>query len=355
MAIVIRPFSADWRPAIAEFNRRLDAGRIAAGFRLPEEPQAADILPGSQVYLAVEERAVRGGYILRPQQFSFRGERRRVAHYRLPVSEGIINKAYALVGPLLLRHALSTEPLLYALGMGGYEHPLARMLKAMDWRLAAIPFYFRVVHPARFFRQIRALRKNRWRAALLDLAAWSGAGWVGIHSLQWARTQRGQGEGKEVEEFDTWADDVWAASQHAYGMAALRDQATLRQLYPASNIRFRRLQVSAGGWALVLDTPMREDSYFGNLRVGSIADCLAPPEKTIEVIHRARVYLEQRGVDLIISNQGHAAWRRALRADGFWEGPSNFILALSPRLSEVADTSEGWHINRGDGDGPVNL
>ncbi len=353
MPIEIRPFSAEWLNAVREFNGRLDSVGIAAGLRLPEDPHA-EMLPGSETWLAVENGTVRGGYTLRPQQFSFRGEMRRVAHYRLPVSEGLINKGYALVGSLLLRSALQKEPLLYALGMGGYQQTLPRMLQAMGWKLSAIPFYFRVAHPARFLRKIRAARLNPWRRTLMDLAAWTGAGWMGIHAVQRSRTRRrGPTEFKECGDFGAWADRIWEDAHRAYGMIALRNAEVLRELYPASSPRFLRLQAGAAGWALLLDTAMQDHPYFGDLRVGTIVDCLAKREDAGVVMKAARICLEQRGVDLIISNQDHPAWREALRADGFFEGPTNFLFGASPALT-AAGISEG-HISRGDGDGPVHL
>jgi hypothetical protein len=60
-------------------------------------------------------------------------------------------------------------------------------------------------------------------------------------------------------------------------------------------------------------------------------------------------------VDLIISNQSHTAWTEALRANGFLQGPSNYLLGASKPLSALADPLSECHINRGDGDGPVNL
>jgi hypothetical protein len=158
-----------------------------------------------------------------------------------------------------------------------------------------------------------------------------------------------------VEDFGGWADEIWQAAHRAYGMTALRDRETLRNLYSPSSARFLRLKVGAEGWALVLDTAMQDDPYFGNLRVGTIADLMARPEDAAAVIHAARVYLQRRGVELIISNQGHAAWVKALRADGFLEGPSNFLFGASKALSEVAGPAPGWHVNRGDGDGLVHL
>jgi hypothetical protein len=353
MPIEIRPFSGEWLSAVREFNGRLNAAGVEPSLRLPEDPKT-EMLPGSETWLALEDGAVRGGYTLRPQQFSIRGEMRRVAHYRLPVSEGLLDRHYALVGSLLLRSALQKEPLLYALGMGGPAQPLPRMLQAMGWSLSPVPFYFRVVHPARFLRKIRAARESRWRAALMDLAAFTGTGWIGIHAVQRSRTRMmGSVAFKEVADFGAWADETWEACHRAYGTSAVRNSESVRQLYPDASARFLRLQIGSSGWAVLLDTTMQQDRYFGDLRVGTIVDCLARPEEAATAIRAARIYLERRGVDLIISNQGHPAWTEAFEADGFFQGPSNFLFAASPAL-RAAGVSE-WHINRGDGDGPVHL
>ena len=56
-----------------------------------------------------------------------------------------------------------------------------------------------------------------------------------------------------------------------------RDAATLDQLYPPSDPRFLRVR-AVGGWAVLLDTRMQDHKQFGDMRVGTIVDCLAPPE-----------------------------------------------------------------------------
>jgi hypothetical protein len=354
--VTIRPFSGDWLEPLRQFNGRLDSAGITAGLRLPEQP-ATEMLPGSKLYLAIEDCSVRGGYVLRSHLASFRGDLRHVNHYRLPLSEGIINKNYATVGPLLLRSALTAEPLLYAMGMGGMDRPLPRMLRAIGWMVAPIPFYFRVVHPARFLRNIRAARQNPWQTFAMDLAAWTGAGSLGLRVLHWSRTEPAREiyAGKEVGDFDTWADQLWEAAQPKYRMCAVRDRATLQRLYPPSDPRFIRLEVPPIGWAVVLDTPMQGNKYFGNLRVGTIADCMAKPEYAASIIRAARLYLARRGVDLIISNQSHTAWTEAFRANGFLQGPSNYLFGASKPLSALAGPLSECHLNRGDGDGPVNL
>jgi hypothetical protein len=44
---------------------------------------------------------------------------------------------------------------------------------------------------------------------------------------------------------------------------------------------------------------------------------------------------------------------------GYFSGPSRYIIALSPKLSKHLEPLEpkkdGFHITRGDGDGPIHL
>ena len=158
MAIGIRPYTEEWTPAVRAFNQRLAAGGIAPEFHFPENhvPHWLREVESRRIYqryfLATDGDAVRGGCILKFQDFSLRGEVRPVAFYRLPLSEGIVNKAYAGVGVHLLRHAVKSQPLLFALGMGGFDNPLPRMLQAAGWNLRAVPFYFKVFNAARFLR-----------------------------------------------------------------------------------------------------------------------------------------------------------------------------------------------------------
>ena len=152
---------------------------------------------------------------------------------------------------------------------------------------------------------------------------------------------------------------MWDRCSARYAALAVRNSDVLSRLYPAGEERFliwkvvRRGEVI--GWAVALDTAMRDDKYFGDLRVGSIIDTLAQPEDAREVAAAAARALEERGVDLIVSNQCHKAWAQGLRQAGFLEGPSNFILGVSKKLADLSGLLEGFHVNRGDGDGPIHL
>lgn len=367
MAIRIVPYAAEHVSEVKDFNRRLQAGGAPADYTFSEThvPRWLPAAPGAPVYneffLALDGETVRGAYVLKHQQFSFRGEVRPVVFYHHPFSEGIVNRSYTQVGLHMLMHVIRAHPVLYALGMGGYDRPLPRMLMALKWPHTLVPFYFRVNHPARFLRKMQSLRRGPARRIAADLAAFTGAGWTGIKAIQaisgW-RGLRAPVDVTEEQEFGDWANAVWKECAPSYAMIAVRDAATLRTLYPASNSRFVRLRVKDGartaGWAVVSETQMRGHEQYGDLRVGAILDCLARPEDAAKVMAAAARTLIARDVDVFTSNQSHGAWVSAMRACGFFKGPSNYIFAAAPKLAAMIQPFEECvpliHLNRGDGD-----
>jgi hypothetical protein len=370
MGIALQPYTEDRIPAVVAFNERLAQGGCPPEFRFPESstphwlPKRDGLPLFQEYYLAIENEFVRGGFILKYQDFALRGHNQRVVYYHLPLSEGIINRAYATTGALMLRGALKMQPVLFALGMGGFDNPLPTMLKAMGWSLLAVPFYFRVNQPARFLRNVAALRSSFSRLVLSNIAAVTGTGWVGIKVAQSMRTVSAVRD-ITIEPVNTsgvWADELWQTCAPLYAMIGNRESSVLNCLYPPGK-NFLAIKVlrssQAVGWAVLLDTQMHDNKYFGNLRVGTLVDCLAVPENAPAVIQAACDFLTRRGVDLIICNHSQAAWGNAFRSSGFFSGPSNFIFAASKPLAQQLDPISGWQneifFMRGDGDGPVNL
>ena len=156
---------------------------------------------------------------------------------------------------------------------------------------------------------------------------------------------------------------MWRACAPEYPYCAVRDAATLRILYPQDDPRFIRLKISEAGrligWAVLLATDLKNHKQFGSMRLGSIVDAFARPADAEKIIVAAERLLRSKKVDLIVSNQSHGSWCRALRKCGFLTGPSNFLLATSRKLTELLDAlqiaNDRLHLNRGDGDGPINL
>ena len=367
----IVPFAPEHVPAVQAFNRRL--ATAGAPWRFPETsvpdwlPRREGIPVWQEYFLLVEQGVVRGAHALKRQGAALWGEGRRVVSFYWPLSEGAIDPAYKLVGTRLLRAAVASEPLLFVLGPGGGAVPAAALARLFGWRIVPVAFYFKVLRPVRFLRRLRYLRDRAAVARLLDLAAVTGVGWLALKLAQLACSSMARPDpavrAHLVERFGAWSDAVWAASAPSYSFVGLRDAATLNATYPPHRNSFARLRVARGdttiGWAVVEDVQLPTSKHFGDMHVGTIVDGLAPPEHAGAVIRASADVLARRGMDLLISNQSHPTWRRALVTAGFLRGPSSWRFAAAPALARLITAADprgrSLHVNRGDGDGPWGM
>ena len=102
MAIEIKPYPEDLVPAVRAFNQRLKAGGVVYQFPERSVPKWLPKIEGRKIFqeyfVAVENGSeVRGTFILKHQEFAFAGNPVSIADYHLPISEGLVNKAYGLV------------------------------------------------------------------------------------------------------------------------------------------------------------------------------------------------------------------------------------------------------------------
>ena len=368
MPIVIQPYRSEHEPAVAEFNQRLrqaGADENMIFYRHAEPrwlPRTADSHIYNEFFVAIDNGVVRGGYALKTQDFLFPdGQVRSIGYYHHPLSEGVVNKAHAVVGTLLLRDAMLRTPLLYCLGMGGYDHPLPQMLIRLGWTHCLVSFFFKVLNPTRFLRQMQTLRESAKHKIAMDLAAFSGAGWASLKLFQTYRAltapRVAKAEIHEVATFEANAQPLWDQAKQTCSFTAVRDRDALQVLYPSSETHLTKVEIkgsgSAIGWAVVGER--RRDPKYGNLRVGSVVDCWALPGESLRVVQSATEMLKRQGFDLILTNQSHQQWRNAFTTAGYLSGPSNFLFAASRKLAELLapfdETRVRMHLTRADGDG----
>ncbi len=364
----IRPYTPDLEMSVKAFNLRLREGMSAECFpesHIPQFPKMEGRSLYQELFLVLHRSEVHGGYMLTHNVFALRGELTSVAcGPQFNLSEGVINRSFGMVGVFQLQDALRRQPLMYALGIGGMHEPQAKLLGAMGWTLYPVPFYFRVLNASHFFANLNYIRNRKTALVAIECARYSVVGPLAIRAAQ-ARLSRADQpvRAESVSEFGPWADTVWEKCKSNYSLIGLRDAKILNALYPRSENRFLRLKVSRErqdiGWVVLLDTQMSGHKQFGNMRVGSIVDCLAVSGHAYGVIQCGRNVLEERGVDVIVSNQANSDWGKALLRAGYVRGPSNFILGLSQMLAEklqpLETTRQSIHMTRGDGDGPIHL
>lgn len=355
------------------FNLRMRAGGSPWGFYVDPEPLWIPKRPGQTVwreyYAAIDDgNEVRGAFALKPQDWWVHGRTSVVTDWQGPFSEGSVDAKYATLAVRLLREMLRKRPLLFSWGHGGDDQPIVQMLRRMGWLLHGTPFCLRVLRPARFLRLNAYLRGSLFRRAALDLMAFSGTGFLGIHLLhallRLKAYRRFRATGVEVANFGAWADTLWERCKNQYSAIAVRDSASMNALAPAAGWPpVTRIKVELAGqvvgWALVMDTRMQGDARFGNLHVGSIVDCLADPEDAGEVVAAATRFLRQRGVDIITSNQAHPAWSRGFSENGYVVLQNRRLFVASPELHQLlepfTETAQGLHLTNMDGHGPHSL
>ena len=365
----IVPCSPAHREAVEQFNAKLAAAGSVWSFPVDGNTTEDPSLTGHERFVAVENGDVYGGYLLKRQQCFLDGESIEIGSLQLPLSLGDVDSEFGRVSVALLFDAIRRTPYVYSLGLGSEETKFARLLAAAGWPHLSVPFYFSPKSPNRFARNIRLPAGHTGTQALLR-----AAGYLRVtrpaFALQQLRVRRRASnrpgpavDVREIASFDERADGLFLACVDRYSFVCDRGFAALSREYPAGEPRFVRVVVERGGelvgWVVLLDTQMADDKYFGDLRVGSIVDCFAAPEDALTVLRAADEMLTQRGVDLVVSNQLHADWYRALEALGYRRGPSNFFFYYSDRLAERLQPTEGWpercHLNRGDGEGPGHL
>lgn len=363
----IRELCGDDTEAVRQFNARL--AKAGVSFSFPAAPselmhvEPVGDLPEPTAYVLTEDSAVRGGYILKPERVFAGEESVSAGNYQLPLSEGIIDRKYAMVGIQLIKDALAKQPRLYCLGMGGAARPLPQLLSRLGWAVSEVPFLFRIEQPGTFTREIRWLRQRTQLRLLLDTAYWTGllAGILGLARI-WRRVPRRRIPPDvsidQVNELPSDIDEIFARVRSDYGLMCDRTAKAMRRKLPSQDPKLVRLLLSRSGkpdgWIVFSRSRLHNHTQFGEMTLGCVVDGLAAAKDVDILVAAACRRLEAEGCDLLVSNQSHPAWISALRRQGFFRGPSNFVLALSPPLA-AARAAGFAHFNRGDGDGPINL
>lgn len=360
------------KDAILRFGERLAAADVANGLALLAIDPA---LPGGngdgsapirrRSLVALDGEEIRATQLFFEHEMYIHGEPNSFIWPAGPISESLVDRKYALFSVVLLKHSLSLQPLHMALGLGSYEHVMARIFMALGWKHSKVPFFFYPVRPYQVLREIKAF-DSKYRRITASLLAYSGIGWLSGFIFCHIKRYRNSASScttENMDRFGEWTDETWEKCRSSYGALTRRDAKALNAFYTPGDRRYHRLRVQRDGeyigWILVTMRDMEDDKYFGNLRVGTLVDGLCQPEDVQDVMSAGLRYLIGEKVDVCIANWSHIAWTTASRKLGLLQGPSNFIYFVSragtpPLLTEDCPL-EQIHLNRGDGDGPIHL
>jgi hypothetical protein len=358
------------RDAIRMFNERLRAGGRTEAMPMADaflEPVPAEAMPVyKRLMIAVDPDGVHAGMLLHHHRMFIGGKEHRFCWSIMPISEGLVDRAYSLSILKLVNHALSYEPFLISLGVGSEREDWARFVIAMGWKYVAVPFFFLPIRATRMLKGLPHFQSRpslRWAARI---SAYSGAGALAdvfLNRRRRAKLRDANVVVTIVPNFSEWADETFSRALSDYSITPVRNATALNVTYPAGDERFVRLRVASRadgsdlGWIVVSAAQMENNRHFGSLKIGILVDGFGAAKDVEKLIVTGCDHLARSGVDLIVANWSHHAWRQASKQSGFLSGPSNYFLFISKSADKqfAIENLGGMHLTRGDSDGMVNL
>lgn len=367
------PLTAALLPSCSKFNDRLTAAGFAGQFdctaNLNNDPAPAPMQ--LQRFVAVDPAGdVHGAYQLRWQKIWLRGAEFQAAAYGYPVSEGIIDKQYAMLGVAILRDAVKRCEFLYTLGAGGETGNVFRVARHSGWQMRDVPFFFRVVKGGNFVRNLPQIKNKPAAGPFAKAASATGLAQLGAAVLQSGSAAFHSGSlclrlprDYRVDEVPSLADaanTVWPRVRGQYDFCVVRDAAHVDPMFPPERQDLHRLVIrhhgAPVGWAVVMTQSLsRLRAYLGDVIPGLIVDAFGDPAHARQIVRAAAAYLAAQNIDVILTNTSHQNWINAYRASGFLSARSQFPLIISRSLAQLVQNFDAIlshsHFTRADGDG----
>ncbi len=360
-----RPYHPTDKSAALALRQRLQAHDPSLSFPIPESNHATLCTEPSEVQsiVATDANGIHGGYSMRCDHYRWQGEPVLLYYFGYPISEGLLNKKYATLGLQLQRDIQKRAQLAYGLGGGGIQSRVNQLKIRGGWSAEDVPCFFYCNRTSRVLEQLPALQRSKTRSTLARILSKSGLGAAGVAAANGLRSRKSESYNQKtsyqiVSQFPEWVDTLDEQCSTEFDLIARRDRVALENRFPTEAPYLHRGIVTSHsrrvGWFVALEKIHNKTQHFGDLKVGLIADFLAPPEHVNKVIWAATQQLRQADCDLIICNASHRNAVAALNSTGFFQGPSNFPMLVSPqlgtRLGALSNTLVRSHIVRADGD-----
>jgi len=285
-----------------------------------------------------------------------------------------------LVGPMLIKEVNQSLDCALSLHV---ELPVLRILTGLKWvHKGVLPQYLRVLNS-------RGVSQNlQWSGVKAlgiggdetdagapfgfaesfarILGGWGLAAaqalWVGLTFV--ARSRAFPLEVREEKAFDHSYDQLWQSVSGQFGACVARDQRYLEGRFGRHPDRYRvlgcRQKDRLLGYCIVKTKQFSNDPRMGNMKIGTIVDCLFDPGAPAAfqaLLHYALKMCAQEKVHAVLCTSSHAIVRRLLRANGYFSIPGNLNFACHNRTNvPLQDIPvESWHLMRGDSDADQNF
>jgi len=283
-----------------------------------------------------------------------------------------------LVGPLLIKEVNRVLDCAMSLHV---EPPVLRILTGLKWvHKGVLPQYLRVMNARGVLANIQPLTVEAvsaggrgsflrlyLRSRFVRLIGSAGLAlgqrlWWGMNCL--ARLKPTQADLQWEEAFDDSYTHLWQSVAGQLGATLVRDRAALESRYGGKIEGYRLLTCRRNGklhgYCIVKLKQFVNDQRMGNMKLGTIVDCLYDPREP-SVLHglvaHVAQWARQEGVDALLCTASRKSIGQGLLRNGFFTIPGNLNFAYHSRSPlELEEISlDNWHLMRGDSDADQNF
>lgn len=367
MNINIIESSAHWVPQIRAMNRRMEKGGSEWKFFESVKPAWLPPEPGESLerryYIAVDltTASVHGGYVLKRQPFQIGSKSYTVANVQGPVSEGLVDRTYKMLGPMMIRDALARVSLQFSWGATERKQNL---LLREGWVRFDVPILVDICRISVLLQsKLSSIspRFGQWLAHQPQLQKFLDTLFNAAKRIYSSIADNEQVEIRSELRFEDWADEVWLGSHMAYGLVAQRTSAALNRLMPAGSWPEAKpisiwMHGQIIGWAALRVQTNRHLFGLKDVKVGSVIDALALEGKEELVACAALNALRRLNPDISIIIFSDLRWSNAFKDAGCIRTGKTRALLISPLLAQINEHSEyhkRMHFTLIDGDGPL--
>lgn len=307
------------------------------------------------------EPLVVGAARVKVQTYWVAGKSIEAAVVVYPVSLGIVDPRYSMVGVFLFRKLDQTYPYNILLGMGPPEtSAAAKLTSLLGWRLDPIPYLFLPIRLGPLVAKKLETKPLFARAATL-------AGKLGLFypvqallALRAARSGERSLRISVVATFGPPLDQFWAEYATEVGFSLQRTCDAMNAMFPVHVPQFERLMFFDGdapvGFAVLLIPPGDHPRFGG---IATLVEFSVLDDRLDAAAEALTRNLRRRKLTAVLANTPHARTISALKSQGFRERVTSVYLATSKALNRLL-VAEGvalgdMVVSRGDGDGPVGL
>lgn len=367
----VRLYETDLKEAYDRFVHRMWPGAGSRGERDATEVVAAEADTRAPVVLFVKGGEVIGHLATLPVRLSIAG-RTSEAHWVVGL---MVVREYrnGAIAPLLVKKISETIDIGLTLHV---EPAVLRIFEGLKWRhVGVIPQYVRVLNTrevARVFaRTGREFLPKGWSwicpaarlgsRALVALGTMFFAGFAAVASLS-GRHRVGATIVQE-QGFDSSYVELAERVEGKFSAWVCRDERYLRSRYGRRFGNYRLLACREGerlrGYCLVKLKRFVGDPRMGDIRMGTIVDCVFDPDDpgVLDSLVSAAVDLcRSEGMDVVFCTASHREMRRQVRRNGFIGMRGTLHVAYHDRMGGIGVEIplESWHVMRGDADADAN-